>query len=363
MSSVITKHKAKDRSFALICLLVFAAHACVIGLAIFTAPSAQMIDPQVNRLVVQTIALAPAVEKMEVAEVNESVSAPAVLEAPKPPPAQPPIKKLPQPQPIKKTVQPPPAPIKKVSPPPKVAPKPAAPPKQPPKPALPPPPAKPQPTKAPPPTKLPTPTKVPAKIQAPPQTYPPPHKQSSSSPSMSGYAANDEEKKKREADEKALLAKQLAEEKAHIAELQRKTALIGQVKNNIEKVAAAKGGAKTAAGSSLSKVAAPTAITSLHIDAMPGQTAAFSSKELGYKEELAARLKLLLKLPEYGEVKIKLTLQRSGKVAKVNVLASESDLNRGHIEKTLPNLTFPPFGSNFENADEYAFTITLSNEL
>ena len=81
---------------------------------------------------------------------------------------------------------------------------------------------------------------------------------------------------------------------------------------------AAKNNAKST--NSLSVPKAPTAITSLHIDAMPG-VSFLNSKEIGYRDELAKRLKLLLKLPEYGEVKIKLTLQRSGKVLKVGSIS------------------------------------------
>lgn len=93
------------------------------------------------------------------------------------------------------------------------------------------------------------------------------------------------------------------------------------------------------------------------------EIAGWSSGEVGYRDELASRLKLQLRLPEYGEVKVKLTLARAGRFVKVFIVSSESKANRQYIEKTISALTFPPFGHHFEDKDEYTFSITLSNEL
>ena len=87
-----------------------------------------------------------------------------------------------------------------------------------------------------------------------------------------------------------------------------------------------------------------------------------NDKEIGYRDELAGRLKLLLRLPEFGEVKIKLTLSRAGKVAKVSIVSAESAANRTYIEKTIPTLSFPSFGNNFGTLPEYTFLISLSND-
>ena len=67
-------------------------------------------------------------------------------------------------------------------------------------------------------------------------------------------------------------------------------------------------------------------------------------------------------MPEYGDIKIKLTLNRQGKVTKIIVTSSASVANRQYIEKVLPSLTFPVFGAPFGDAKDYTFTITLSNE-
>lgn len=86
-------------------------------------------------------------------------------------------------------------------------------------------------------------------------------------------------------------------------------------------------------------------------------------RENSYREEIASRLKLQLSLPEYGEVKIKLTLNRLGRVEKVTIVSSESSMNREFVEKMLPAMMFPAFGTNFEKAQTYTFTITLGNNL
>lgn len=116
---------------------------------------------------------------------------------------------------------------------------------------------------------------------------------------------------------------------------------------------------------SLDSTAIPKQIEQLQIDALPvGSTVPvdLSAKEVSYRDEIAYRLKMALKLPDYGEVKIKLTLDRSGKVASVQSVHAESTKNKQYIEKTVPSLIFPPFGTNFAQAAQYTFMITLNND-
>lgn len=91
--------------------------------------------------------------------------------------------------------------------------------------------------------------------------------------------------------------------------------------------------------------------------------AASGNFEAGYRDELANRLKLLLRLPEYGVVQVRLTVNRRGLVQKVEIVASESDVNKNYIEKALPELAFPPFGNNFPGNENHTFLISLNNEL
>lgn len=117
--------------------------------------------------------------------------------------------------------------------------------------------------------------------------------------------------------------------------------------------------------SSLNTVAAaPLAINQLQIEALPSSNSpALTVGERGYRDELASRLKLLLKLPEHGDVQLKLTLDRAGKPVKVVIVKAASQINRSYVEKTLPSLKFPPLGNHFENMTEYTFLIQLSNAL
>lgn len=149
------------------------------------------------------------------------------------------------------------------------------------------------------------------------------------------------------------LEEKKAKQKQLLAKAQENMAKINV---NRDKLAQAK--KQTAQG-----VLAPTALGALHIDSIQTEgTSALTVREMGYRDELASRLKLLLKLPEHGEVKLKLTLERSGSVEKVIILSAENVSNRKYIEKTLPTLTFPSFGDNFGDHKNYTFLISLGNE-
>lgn len=151
-----------------------------------------------------------------------------------------------------------------------------------------------------------------------------------------------------------------AEQKANQARQQQ---LLASAQERIAKIAQSRDKGSPAKRTETALTVVPIAITGLEIEALSGSAAPLQSeRELSYNDELAGRLKLQLRLPEYGDVKIKLTLERAGSVAKVEIISAESSLNRKYIEKTLPTLTFPPFGANFNGASQYTFAITLSNE-
>lgn len=115
-----------------------------------------------------------------------------------------------------------------------------------------------------------------------------------------------------------------------------------------------KAGSKPSKNSSL--IALGT-ISKLEIDS----PALMTDKERRYQDILAAHLKDRLCFPEYGEVKIKLTLANSGKVLKVDVVSAKSCENRNYALKTLPGILFPTFDS-FIKEDQYTFSITLKND-
>lgn len=81
-------------------------------------------------------------------------------------------------------------------------------------------------------------------------------------------------------------------------------------------------------------------------------------EEAGTDEEtLISFLRTSLKLPEFGEVKIQLTVKKDGSVVRLVVLEAESQKNKAYLEKNLPQLKFPLI---FDK--EKTFTLTFCNE-
>lgn len=83
--------------------------------------------------------------------------------------------------------------------------------------------------------------------------------------------------------------------------------------------------------------------------------------ESGYQEMLIGSLSDFLDLPEFGEVKIKLTLQNNGKFVKMNVLNTKSVKNRKYLEEELPKMHFPLFFGELALQKEHTFVITFCN--
>lgn len=124
--------------------------------------------------------------------------------------------------------------------------------------------------------------------------------------------------------------------------------------------------ATSASMTSLATAPTPTPIGSLHVDALVttsdgGATSSWSASEMRYSDEVAYRLKSSLRLPDYGAVTIKLTLDRSGKVVRCETVKSESAKNRAYVEEKVPSIHFSPLGSHFQGAPQATFSITLKN--
>ncbi len=76
------------------------------------------------------------------------------------------------------------------------------------------------------------------------------------------------------------------------------------------------------------------------------------------EETLVSFLHTSLNLPEFGEVKIQLTVKKDGNVTRLIVLQAESQKNKTYLEKHLPLLKFPLILDK-----EKTFTLTFCNEL
>ncbi|NGX54051.1 MAG: hypothetical protein K1000chlam4_00773 [Chlamydiae bacterium] len=112
--------------------------------------------------------------------------------------------------------------------------------------------------------------------------------------------------------------------------------------------------------SALAQMDKPTTQRQQTVGKLASESIKLQSSEVRYCDELIGYLQNLLTLPELGDVKLRLTLSRDGKVLSLNVLASANEKNRVYVEKTLPTLTLPPFGKQFQGEKEHAFPITLT---
>ncbi len=80
-----------------------------------------------------------------------------------------------------------------------------------------------------------------------------------------------------------------------------------------------------------------------------------------YTDLLVSHLHQHLSLPEFGEVKIQLSLQQDGTVGKIVVLKAESEKNKKYLESNLPRLRFPRFEGTYAKKKESTFILTFCN--
>lgn len=125
-------------------------------------------------------------------------------------------------------------------------------------------------------------------------------------------------------------------------------------------------------GGSSARVARVGAVGSLNVEqglaeASDHQDSAYegyasASPEACYIGDLIRRLQLNVRLPEPGEVKVKLTLARAGTVTRVQVLNGKPSM-RKPIEEKLRSIHFSHFGTSFPGETDHTFSLRLSNDL
>ncbi len=86
-----------------------------------------------------------------------------------------------------------------------------------------------------------------------------------------------------------------------------------------------------------------------------------SSFEQTYSQSLIAYLENSLDLPEYGKVKLELCIDRTGRLIKSQVLASENEKNSEFLKNRLLELTFPCFNDFQIRENTLTFTISFRN--
>ncbi len=141
--------------------------------------------------------------------------------------------------------------------------------------------------------------------------------------------------------------------------------LLAKAKENMAKIGETRSQINIPKSISLAESSLPNKLENLHIHALPMTdypSIEFSEKEMNYRNEISNRLKLALRLPVDGEVRLKLTLERSGKVIQVQVIHTDHAINKHYIENTLHSLSFPSFADSFPDCPQYTFVITLNNK-
>lgn len=81
-----------------------------------------------------------------------------------------------------------------------------------------------------------------------------------------------------------------------------------------------------------------------------------------YQKMLIECLRQSLNLPDFGEVKIQLTLREDGSVANVIVLKAESQKNKRYLEENLPRLKFPNLQGSLSKKKQHTFSLVFCNE-
>lgn len=88
-----------------------------------------------------------------------------------------------------------------------------------------------------------------------------------------------------------------------------------------------------------------------------------TSPEACYIADLIRRLQLNIRLPEPGEIKLKLTLKRSGAISSVVVISCKKEKIKANLVEKLKAVHFSSFGQSFKNEPEHTFLLRLSNDL
>ena len=160
-----------------------------------------------------------------------------------------------------------------------------------------------------------------------------------------------------------IAAQELAKKKA-AEELARQK--MASAHEKLAKLNESRGKIASSSSVNLESAPLPKELLSLHVDALPlegaGKNEGWSTKEASYSEGVAFSLKRHLKLPDYGAVKVKLTLNRLGGVESVEIIQSESTKNQAYVKSEIPKIKFLPFGQNFEGVSQNTFVITLKND-
>ena len=114
------------------------------------------------------------------------------------------------------------------------------------------------------------------------------------------------------------------------------------------------------------KINVPNALNSLEIDKIKKTDEPFATfseaNDDGYEKMLIETLRHSLHLPDYGEVKIQLTLNKDGSVVNLVVVKAQSEKNKFYLENNLMHLRFPSLQETPDNKKQRTFLLVFCNE-
>jgi colicin import membrane protein len=177
-----------------------------------------------------------------------------------------------------------------------------------------------------------------------------------------------EQAEKKKQQEKAEAERKRQQEIAAAQEVarQKEQALLTKAKENLAKMSQTRDKISSSSSINLETTTPLKELGSLQVDALLIEntegTNDWGAKEVSYSDEIAYLLKTMLKLPDYGAIKIKLTLNRTGRAIKVETLQSESTQNKVYVENKIQKMSFPSFGQRFQGVSQNTFIITLQND-
>lgn len=213
----------------------------------------------------------------------------------------------------------------------------------------------------------PTTKQAPSTAKPQPKSKPAPNPKPATKPATKAQPKPDTAKIEKERLEKKQqqMAQQRAEQKAKEQAQAKQDALVAKALASLNS-ASKLDKKKTVAGTSRAAASAATSqigtLSSESLVAIKSDGEVLTGREKTYYDELVQRLKLHLKLPDYGDVKVLLTLNRAGKVLKVECTTSKSQKNSSYLKKVLPSMSFPSFGQNFTGEKEHTFNLHFSND-
>ena len=86
-----------------------------------------------------------------------------------------------------------------------------------------------------------------------------------------------------------------------------------------------------------------------------------SNEDARYATLLVTTLQAFLLLPEYGQVSLKLTIDRNGVLVDWEILECSSTENKKYLKQMLPTLSFPQLEGSYQGKSTVIFPLRLQS--